>query len=59
MAERTKKQTTSTTQSRTTECPECGMARNDWPDPEGYTKEGKTFCCEGCAENQGCTCMAA
>src|SRR5260370_41793942 len=36
-------------------CPGCGMVKNSWPG-EGYTHEGETFCCQGCAEGTGCTC---
>src|ERR1700729_846850 len=38
-------------------CPGCGMSKNEWPG-EGYTHEGETFCCQGCAEGTGCTCSA-
>lgn len=31
------------------------MPKNDWPG-EGYTHEGETYCCQGCAEGTGCTC---
>jgi len=34
------------------------MIKNEWPG-EGYTHEGETFCCQGCAEGTGCTCVAA
>ena len=37
-------------------CPECGMAREKWPNPKGYEKNGQAFCCQGCAEGSGCTC---
>src|SRR6185436_18116389 len=37
-------------------CPGCGMIKNDWPG-EGYTHEGETYCCQGCAEGTGCTCV--
>jgi hypothetical protein len=37
-------------------CPGCGMAKNAWPG-EGYTHEGQTYCCQGCAEGTGCTCV--
>lgn len=36
-------------------CPGCGMERADWPD-KGHEREGFRFCCQGCAENSGCTC---
>jgi hypothetical protein len=37
-------------------CPGCGMIKNQWPG-EGYTHEGETYCCQGCAEGTGCTCV--
>ena len=37
-------------------CPGCGMKKNEWPG-EGYTHEGQTYCCQGCAEGTGCTCV--
>lgn len=37
-------------------CPGCRMKKNDWPG-EGYTHEGETYCCQGCAEGTGCTCL--
>lgn len=37
-------------------CPGCGMVKNDWPG-EGYTHEGQSYCCQGCAEGKGCTCV--
>jgi hypothetical protein len=39
-------------------CPGCGMIKNEWPG-EGYTHEGESYCCQGCAEGTGCTCVAA
>jgi hypothetical protein len=36
-------------------CPTCAMNKNDWPG-EGYSHEGQTYCCQGCAEGTGCTC---
>jgi len=33
------------------------MVKNDWPG-EGYTHDGQTYCCQGCAESTGCTCVA-
>src|SRR6188768_4204073 len=38
-------------------CPGCAMIKNEWPG-EGYTHEGETYCCQGCAEGTGCTCSA-
>jgi hypothetical protein len=37
-------------------CPRCKMIKNDWPG-EGYTLGGETYCCQGCAEDTGCTCQ--
>ena len=31
------------------------MAKNLWPG-EGYSHEGESYCCQGCAEGTGCTC---
>jgi hypothetical protein len=39
-------------------CPGCAMAKNEWPG-EGYTHEGETYCCQGCAEGSACTCVGA
>lgn len=41
------------------DCPNCGMARSEWKgnSGKGYTKDGETYCCRGCAEGTGCTCM--
>lgn len=39
-------------------CPGCGMVKNQWPG-EGYTHEGETYCCQGCAEDGVCTCVKA
>jgi hypothetical protein len=36
-------------------CPGCAMIKNEWPG-EGYTHEGETYCCQGCAEGTGCIC---
>src|SRR5438874_12762265 len=38
-------------------CPGCSMIKNDWPG-EGYTHDGETYCCLGCAEGTGCMCVA-
>jgi hypothetical protein len=40
----------------TVECPNCGMPKDEWPNPAGYTDGDETFCCEGCADGTGCTC---
>jgi hypothetical protein len=39
-------------------CPGCAMIKNEWPG-EGYTHEGQTYCCQGCAEGTVCTCVSA
>jgi hypothetical protein len=38
-------------------CPGCKMVKNEWPG-EGYTHDGETYCCQGCAEGTGCLCLA-
>ena len=38
-------------------CPRCAMIKNEWPG-EGYTHEGESYCCQGCAEGSGCTCLS-
>ena len=38
-------------------CPGCRMVKNKWPG-EGYTHDGETYCCQGCAEGTGCICVA-
>ena len=37
-------------------CPGCRMVKNEWPG-EGYTHDGETYCCQGCAEGTGCMCL--
>jgi hypothetical protein len=37
-------------------CPGCATIKNEWPG-EGYTHDGETYCCQGCAEGSGCTCV--
>jgi hypothetical protein len=32
------------------------MKKNEWLG-EGCTHEGETYCCQGCAEGTGCTCV--
>jgi len=34
-------------------CVKCGMSLNG---RKAYSKGGKTYCCQGCAEGSGCTC---
>ena len=38
-------------------CPGCRMVKNEWPG-EGYTHDGETYCCQGCAEGTGCMCVS-
>jgi hypothetical protein len=40
------------------DCPNCGLAREDWPDDAagGYSKAGAVYCCQGCIDGPGCTC---
>ena len=38
-------------------CPGCTMVKNEWPG-EGYTHDGETYCCQGCAEGTDCMCLA-
>jgi hypothetical protein len=40
-------------------CVRCGMENQDWSEPEGYELEGTTYCCQGCADDSGCTCQEA
>jgi hypothetical protein len=35
-------------------CANCGMGSEDWS--EGYKLGSQTYCCQGCAEQTGCTC---
>ena|ERR1051326_6948439 len=55
------KQTTTNSSANTSTpppaCPGCTMIKNEWPG-EGYTHEGETYCCQGCAEGAGCTCRS-
>jgi hypothetical protein len=45
------------------QCPTCGMAQTEWlgSDRLGYARDGRTHCCEGCADGgaSGCTCRRA
>jgi hypothetical protein len=58
--ESAKKQRKNAQKTKTTPlpaCPACGMIKNQWPG-EGYTHEGETYCCQGCAERTGCRCAS-
>lgn len=39
-------------------CPGCGMSRDHWKGNRGngFNREGRNYCCEGCAAGSGCTC---
>ena len=37
-------------------CPGCGLLKSEWPEP-GFKMFGETYCCRGCAEVSGCTCV--
>jgi hypothetical protein len=34
------------------------MAKQDWKGNggQGVSRNGQTYCCDGCANNSGCTC---
>lgn len=38
-------------------CPNCQLPKDEWSDVQGFELENVLYCCEGCAENTGCTCM--
>jgi hypothetical protein len=42
----------------TIKCPVCGMLKEEWKGNggEGVVKNGRSFCCQGCADGSGCTC---
>lgn len=43
-------------------CPNCGAVQSEQWEDNGkgyYTERGQTYCCQGCAENTGCTCIKA
>ncbi len=41
-------------------CPRCGMAQGTGKGGggRGVDKGGTIYCCDGCAENTGCTCAS-
>ena len=41
--------------NKDTVCSNCGMAAADWPQG-GYKLGSQSYCCQGCAEQTGCTC---
>jgi hypothetical protein len=41
-------------------CPRCGLPREQWSDNgAGYARADRRYCCRGCAEATGCTCLEA
>jgi transposase-like protein len=38
-------------------CPNCGLAAADYSEG-GYKLGSQTYCCQGCAEQTGCTCTS-
>jgi hypothetical protein len=41
-------------------CPGCGMPESQWRDNDGkghLAADGHTYCCRGCADQTGCTCV--
>lgn len=47
--------TYSTESAETVTCANCGAEQSEWAG-EGYTTGGQAYCCQGCAEDTGCTC---
>jgi len=41
-------------------CTRCAIPQKGWGDNSGrgFEKDGRVYCCEGCAGNSGCTCQA-
>lgn len=40
-------------------CPNCGIRKQQWKlkRGKGYVLDGGQFCCEACANGDGCTCV--
>jgi hypothetical protein len=40
------------------QCAGCHMPRNQWQGNggQGVGQNGQMYCCQGCANNSGCTC---
>ena len=40
-------------------CQRCGLSKLKWKgnDGQGYLLAGLVYCCLGCAEDTGCTCL--
>lgn len=44
------------------QCPRCGMRQHEWQGNGGHgftADDGALYCCQGCAEQTGCTCRNA
>ncbi len=39
-------------------CPRCGMGQHQWSGNggQGIEKDGRMYCCNGCATGSRCTC---
>jgi hypothetical protein len=39
-------------------CPACGMTKDEWTGNggDGVSRGGELYCCNGCANDTGCTC---
>jgi len=37
-------------------CPTCGKPLAEWKE-HAYVQGGVSYCCRGCAEGTGCTCL--
>ncbi len=39
-------------------CSRCGISNDEWSanEGQGFDLRGESYCCEGCAEDTGCTC---
>jgi hypothetical protein len=41
-------------------CPRCDMPRSVWAENgRGYPRAERIYCCRGCADATGCTCLEA
>jgi hypothetical protein len=47
-----------TNEVRSETCADCGMVKADWKgnNGQGVEKDGRMYCCDGCANETGCTC---
>ena len=47
-------------QNQAQACANCGMPKDEWRgnNGQGFQMADKTYCCQGCAEGTGCTCVA-